>query len=76
MGQISDVVMQWQAFGAATRLRQLDARVIDGTATGVGRLTQTASQGLSAAVSGHAQYYGLIMAAGVLAAIAFAVFAS
>jgi hypothetical protein len=50
--------------------------VIDATATGVGRLTQALSQVLSRAVSGHAQYYALLMAAGVLAAIAFAVFAS
>ena len=51
-----------------------DVRVIDATMVGVGRLTQTLSRGLSVAVSGHAQHYGLIMAAGVLAAIALAVF--
>ncbi len=76
VGQISGVVVQWQVFAAATGMRQLDARWIDGTATGVGRLTQALSQVLSRAVSGHAQYYALLMAAGVLAAIAFAVFAS
>ena len=36
--------------------------------------TQALSQGLRTAVSGNAQHYGLIMAAGVLAAIALAVF--
>jgi hypothetical protein len=48
--------------------------VIDATAVGVGHVTQTLSQGLRTAVSGHVQHYGLIMAAGVLAVIALAVF--
>jgi multicomponent Na+:H+ antiporter subunit D len=74
VGQISDVVVQWHVVRAAAGLSQLDVRVIDGTAAGVGRVTQAMSRGLSMAVSGHAQYYALIMAAGVLMAIAFAVF--
>ena len=74
VGQIYEVVMQRPVLRAAARLRQLDARVIDAGAVGVGRLTQTLSRGLSATVTGNAQYYGLIMAAGVLAAIALAVF--
>lgn len=73
-GQIFEFVMQRVVLGAAALLRELDARVIDATAVGVGRLTQTLSRGLSITVSGHAQYYGLLMAAGVLAAIALAVF--
>ena len=60
----------------APRLRRLDARVIDRTAVGVGLVTQGLSRDLSGAVSGHAQHYGLIMAAGILAAIALAVFGS
>jgi hypothetical protein len=40
---------------------------------GIGRLTQTLSQSLRVAISGHAQHYGLIMAAGVLMALALAV---
>jgi hypothetical protein len=60
--------------GAAALLRELDAQVIDATAVGVGQLTQAMSQSLRATVSGHAQYYALIMAAGVLGAIALAVF--
>jgi hypothetical protein len=59
---------------AAGRLSQLDVRAIDGTAAGVGRLTQIVSRSLSMTVSGHAQYYALAMAAGVLMAIALAVF--
>jgi hypothetical protein len=41
---------------------------------GVGRVTQALSRGLRLGVSGNAQHYGLIMAAGVLVAIAFAIF--
>jgi multicomponent Na+:H+ antiporter subunit D len=75
VAQISDVVMRRLVLGAAANLRELDARVIDATAVGVGRVTQAISRGLSSAVSGHAQHYGLIMTAGVLAAIAIAIFA-
>jgi multicomponent Na+:H+ antiporter subunit D len=76
VGQISDTVMQRPVLGAAVLLRELDARVIDAAAVGVGRLTQTLSQLLRLTVSGQAQYYGLIMALGVLVAIALAVFGS
>jgi multicomponent Na+:H+ antiporter subunit D len=74
VAQISDVVMQRLVLDAAARLRELDARVIDASAVGVGRVTQATSRGLSGAVSGHAQHYGLLMTAGVLAAIAIAIF--
>ena len=74
VGHFYDVVMQRCVLRAAARLREFDARVIDAGAVGVGRLTQTLSGGLSTTVTGNAQYYGLIMAAGVLAAIALAVF--
>ena len=74
VGQVYDVVMRRPVLGGAERLRDLDVRVIDGTAVGVGRLTQWMSRGLTLAVSGHAQHYGLIMAIGILAAIALAVF--
>ncbi len=75
VGQIYEVVMQRYVLGVAARSGQLDARVIDAAAVGVGGLTQTASRGLRTMVTGNAQYYGLIMAAGVLAALALAVFA-
>jgi len=74
VGQVYEVVMQRYVLRAAARLRDLDARVIDAAAVGVGRLTQALSQGLSATVTGNTQYSGLLMAAGVLAAIALAVF--
>src|SRR5437867_408326 len=75
VGQIYDVVMRRFVLGIASRLREVDARVIDTAAVGVGRLTERLSRDLSISVSGHAQHYGLLMAAGVLAAIAMAVFA-
>jgi len=62
--------------GTARLLRELDTRVIDATAVGVGGVTQAISQRLRLAESGHAQHYGLIMAAGVLVALAFAIFGS
>ncbi len=61
--------------GAAARLRQVDASVVDRAAEGIGNLTDAVSQRLKMAVTGHAQYYGLMMAAGVLMAIAIAMFA-
>jgi len=75
VGQVYDVVMRRFVLGAAARLRELDARVIDSAAVGVGTLTEALSKDLSISVSGHAQHAGLLMAAGVLAAIAIAVFA-
>jgi multicomponent Na+:H+ antiporter subunit D len=74
VGQVYDVVIDRYVLRAAARLRDLDARVIDAVAVGVGRLTQALSGGLSATVTGNTQYYGLLMAAGVLVAIALAVF--
>ena len=58
--------------GVARLLRELDTRVVDTAAVGLGRLTQAFSQILKTTVSGHAQHYGLIMAAGALALFALA----
>ena len=60
--------------GLAGRLQKFDTRVVDTTAVGVGRLTQAFSHILRTTVSGNAQHYGLIMAAGVLALLALAKF--
>ena len=60
--------------GTASLLRQIDASVVDRVAEGFGSVTDAVSQSLKLAVTGHAQYYGLIMAIGVLTAIAIAVF--
>jgi multicomponent Na+:H+ antiporter subunit D len=61
--------------GAAGRLRQVDASVVDRAAEGIGNITDAVSQSLKMTVTGHAQYYGLMMAAGVLMAILIAMFA-
>jgi multicomponent Na+:H+ antiporter subunit D len=61
--------------GTAARLRQVDASVVDRAAEGIGNITDAVSQSLKMVVTGHAQYYGLMMAAGVLMAIAIAMFA-
>jgi multicomponent Na+:H+ antiporter subunit D len=74
VGNVYDVVMERPVLGGARQMSGLDLRIVDGVAVGVGRLTQSISRGLTVAVSGHAQHYGLIMAAGVLAALALAVF--
>ncbi len=74
VARLPDFIMARLVLGTAAMLRALDARVIDATAVGIGRLTQALSRTMRPAISGHAQHYGLIMAAGVLAAIAVAVF--
>ena len=61
--------------GAAVWFRQIDASVVDRAAEGIGSVTDGLSQNLRMTASGHAQYYGLMMAAGVLVAIAIAIFA-
>jgi multicomponent Na+:H+ antiporter subunit D len=70
-----EALIRGPLLGAAARLRQVDASVVDRAAEGIGNVTDAVSQSLKLAVSGHAQYYGLVMAAGVLMAIAIAFFA-
>ncbi len=74
VSRTSDVVMERYVLGVAARLREIDLRGVDAGIVGIGQLTQALSRSLSTAVSGHTQHYGLAMAAGVLAAIAIAVF--
>jgi multicomponent Na+:H+ antiporter subunit D len=76
VARTSDAVMQGPVLAVATRLRDLDVQVIDAAAVGVGRLTQAVSRRLSLGVSGHVQHYALVMAIGVLVAIAFVLFGS
>jgi multicomponent Na+:H+ antiporter subunit D len=75
VGQVYETVLQLPVLGAARWLRKVDTSVVDASAVGVGELTRSLSLSLRATVSGHAQYYALIMAAGILAAVAFAVLA-
>ena len=72
VGEIYEVVMRRPVLGMASLLRKSDTRVVDSAALSLGRLTQDFSQVLKTTVSGNAQHYGLIMAAGVLALIALA----
>ncbi len=75
VGQIYEFVVQRPILGVATLMRKLDTRVVDAAAVGVGRLTQAFSQVLRITVSGNAQHYGLVMAAGALALLALAMIA-
>ena len=75
IGKIYEFVMRWLVLGAAKVFGKIDSSVVDSAAVGVGRSTRTLSQRLKTAVSGHVQHYGLIMAAGILALLALAVFA-
>jgi len=66
VGQIYEFIVQRPVLGAARILRAFDSRIVDAAVVGVGRLTEAFSQILRTAVSGNAQHYGLVMAAGVL----------
>jgi multicomponent Na+:H+ antiporter subunit D len=74
VGEIYEFVMRRLVLNAAGLLREFDTRVVDSIAVGVGRLTQALSQFLRTKVSGNAQHYGLMMAAGVLTLLALALF--
>ncbi len=73
VGEIYQFVMQRFVLGASGLLRKFDTRVVDTAAVGVGRLTEALSQTLRAAVSGNAQHYALVMAAGVLVLLVWVV---
>ncbi len=75
VGEIYEFVMRRPVLGAASLLRKFDTLVVDSAAVGVARSTRTLSQRLKTAVSGHAQHYGLLMAAGFLALVALAMLA-
>jgi multicomponent Na+:H+ antiporter subunit D len=73
IGEIYEFVIRRPVLGAAHLLRQLDSLVVDSTIVGVGRSTESLSQVLRTVVSGNAQHYGLIMAAGILALVALVI---
>src|SRR5262245_2244320 len=74
VGEIYEFVIRRPVLGAANLFRKLDSFVVDSAIVGVGRSTQSFSQVLKTVVSGNAQHYGLIMAVGVLALLAAAIF--
>jgi len=67
VGQIYEFVIRRPVLGVAQLLCRLDSLVVDSSIVGLGRSTATLSQSLKRAVSGNAQHYGLVMAAGILA---------
>jgi multicomponent Na+:H+ antiporter subunit D len=72
VGQVYEFVIERPVLGVANFLRKVDSVVVDSAIVGVGRSTQTFSQVLKTVVTGNAQHYGLIMAAGILALLALA----
>ena len=75
IGEIYEVLIRRPVLGGAHLFGKLDSLVIDSALVGLGRWTQTLSQVLKRAGSGHIQHYGLIMAAGMLALLALVVLA-
>ena len=72
VGEIYERVIQRPVLGAASLLGRFDERVVDRALVGIGRSTRSMGQALKISVSGHAQHYGLIMAAGVLVLLVLA----
>ena len=70
-----ELVIRRPVLGAASLFQRFDSRVVDATLMGVGHATRSLSQHLKTVESGHVQHYGLIMAAGILALLAFLVIA-
>ena len=75
IGEIYEFLIRRPVLGGANLFGKLDSFVIDSAVVGLGRSTQTLSQVLKRAGSGHIQHYGLIMAAGMLALLALVVLA-
>jgi len=73
VAEIYEFVIRRPVLGAANLLRGFDSVIVDSAIVGVGRSTQTLSQVLKTVVSGNAQHYGLIMAAGILLLLALAI---
>jgi multicomponent Na+:H+ antiporter subunit D len=73
VGEIYEFLIQRPVLGTANLLRKIEDLVVDPTLLGVGRSTQTLSQALRTVVSGNAQHYGLMMAAGILALLVLAI---
>jgi multicomponent Na+:H+ antiporter subunit D len=75
VGEIYEFVIRKPVLAVADLLRRLDSRIVDYALVNVGRLTQSVSHVLKTTVSGNAQHYGLLMAAGVLVLLALAIIA-
>ena len=75
VGQIYEFVIRRPVFGVANLVQRFDSFVVDAAVVGVGSWTQRMSQVWRTMASGHTQHYALIMAAGVVALLAWAVLA-
>jgi multicomponent Na+:H+ antiporter subunit D len=73
VGQVYEQVIQRPVLGLARHLRAFDGRVVDSSLEGLGRIVLRSGRLLRGVASGHAQHYGLIMAAGILVLLALAV---
>ena len=76
VGEIYEFVIRRPVLGVANALRNMDNLFVDAAMVGIGRSTQSLSQVLRTIVSGNAQHYGLLMAAGLLALFILAVIVS
>jgi multicomponent Na+:H+ antiporter subunit D len=75
VGEIYELVIRRPVLGVASLVQRFDTQVVDSAFVGVGRSTRSLSQQLKTVASGHAQHYGLIMAAGLLALVALVMLA-
>jgi multicomponent Na+:H+ antiporter subunit D len=75
VGEIYEFVLRRPVLGVASLLRKVDGVVVDPALVGIGHSTRRVSQALKTAVTGHAQHYGLIMAAGLVALLLVAMLA-
>ena len=74
VGGAYEVVMQQVVLHVGRLLRVVDSRVVDAGMVGIGHLTEKSSGELRKTITGNAQYYGLVMAVGVIVIMALAVF--
>ncbi len=75
VGEIYELVIRRPVLGVASLLKRFDSVVVDSALVGVGRSTESLAHVLKTAASGHAQHYGLLMAAGLLALVVLAMLA-
>ena len=72
VGEVYEFVIRRPVLSVADLLHRIDSLAVDSAFLGLGRSTQAFSRILRTTESGHAQHYGLIMAAGILALWALA----
>ena len=73
LGRASDWIVA-QALATGGWLRNVDSHVVDAATVGIGKLTLAVGRGVRLIADGNAQHYGLLMAVGVLAALAVVIF--